>query len=136
MRKTFALITSLLGLLLAVSAMAAGCAPAREVKLGADANGREIDLKKGQVLVVSLEGNPTTGYTWEVQEPLDEQVLRQMGEAEFKAASDQLGAPGVLTFRFQAMGTGRTTLQLIYHRPWEEKGAKPLKTFSVQVVVR
>lgn len=38
----------LLGLLLAISAAAAGCAPARrEVKLGADANGKEIELKKG-----------------------------------------------------------------------------------------
>ena len=136
MRKTFAFITPLLGLLLAVSVAAGGCAPAREVKLGADASGKEIELQKGQVLVVSLEGNPTTGYTWEVQEPLDEQVLRQVGEAEFKAASERIGAPGVLTFRFEAVGAGRTTLQLIYHRPWEEKSAKPLKTFSVQVVVR
>jgi len=128
-------LAPLLGLLLAVSAIAAGCATAREIKLGADASGKEIELKKGQILAIVLESNPTTGYTWEVQGPLDEQVLRQMGEAEFKAASDQLGAPGVLTFRFQAMGTGRTTLQLVYHRPWEE-GVEPLKTFSIQVVVQ
>jgi len=120
---------------LALSAMAVGCAPAREVKLGTDANGREIEIKKGQPLAIALEGNPTTGYTWEVQEPLDEQVLRQVGEAEFKPESDQIGAPGVLTFRFEAVNAGCTILQLVYHRPWEED-VEPLEVFSVQVIVR
>lgn len=125
----------LLNLLLAVSVVTAGCAPAREVKLGADDSGKEIELKKGQILVIALEGNPSTGYTWEVKEPPDEQVLQQVGEAEFQAESDRIGAPGVLTFRFEAVNTGRTDLRLVYHRPWEED-VEPLETFSIQVVVR
>ena len=123
-----------LTLLLAALAMAAGCRPS-EVKVGADDNGREIELRKGQILVVTLEANPTTGYTWEVAEPLDEQILRPVGEVEFTPESDLVGAPGVQVLRFEAVKAGQTALELVYHRPWE-KGVEPLEAFSLQVAVR
>jgi inhibitor of cysteine peptidase len=86
------------------------------------------------MLVISLEGNPTTGYMWDVAE-LDDQVLRQIGETEFKPESDAIGAGGVQTLRFETVNSGQTTLKLVYHRPWEE-GVEPLETFTIQVVVR
>ena len=126
-----ALLTLLVALTLATS-----CSPQQqEVKATMDDNGREMQLKKGQTLVVTLEGNPTTGYSWEVAEPLDEQVLRQAGEPEFKAESDLVGAGGVQVLRFEAVNAGKMTLKLVYHRPWEE-GVDPLETYSIQVVVR
>jgi inhibitor of cysteine peptidase len=130
----FSLI-ALLTLLVALT-LAAGCRPQQqEVKASIDDAGREMQLKKGQTLVVTLEGNPTTGYSWEVAEPLDEQVLRQAGEAEFKQESEALGAGGVQILRFEAVNAGQITLKLVYHRPWEE-GVEPLETYSLQVVVR
>ncbi len=117
-----------------LAAAATGCRPS-EVKLGAEDSGREIELRKGQLLVITLEANPTTGYTWEVAEPLDEQILRPVGEVEFKPESDLVGAPGVQVLRFEAVKAGQTALKLVYHRPWEE-GVEPLETFSLQVVVR
>jgi inhibitor of cysteine peptidase len=128
-------LVALLTLLIALT-LATGCSPQQqEVKATIDDNGREMQLKKGQTLVVTLEGNPTTGYSWEVAEPLDEQVLRQAGEAEFKAESEALGAGGVQILRFEAVNAGQITLKLVYHRPWE-KGVEPLETYSLQVVVR
>ena len=125
------LFTLLLALIVAT-----GCSPQhQEVKATVDDNGREMQLKKGQTLVVTLEGNPTTGYSWEVAEPLDAQVLRQAGEAEFKAESEALGAGGVQILRFEAVTAGQITLKLVYHRPWE-KDVEPLETYSIQVVVR
>jgi len=122
--------------LLAALIVATGCSPQQqEVKATIDDAGREMQLKKGQTLVVTLEGNPTTGYSWEVAEPLDEQVLRQVGEAEFKAESAALGAGGVQILRFETVNAGQITLKLVYHRPWE-KGVEPLETYSLQVVVR
>jgi len=130
----FSLI-ALLTLLLALT-LATACSPQQqEVKATIDDAGREMQLKKGQTLVVTLEGNPTTGYSWEVAEPLDEQVLRQAGEAEFKQESEALGAGGVQILRFEAVNAGQITLKLVYHRPWEE-GVEPLETYSLQVVVR
>ena len=116
--------------------VATGCSPQQqEVKATVDDDGREKQLKKGQTLVVTLEGNPTTGYSWEVAEPHNTQVLRQAGEPEFKVESDLVGAAGVQILRFEAVNAGKTTLKLIYHRPWEE-GVDPLETYSIQVVVQ
>jgi inhibitor of cysteine peptidase len=125
----------------------AGCGPdadlpagatSEEVSLSAKDGGGQVEVDAGQILVLTLESNPTTGFSWEVVEAEDS-VLRQTGDAEFKEASEldaaPLGAGGVEVFRFEAVGAGETRLELIYHRPWEE-GVEPLETFSVQVVVR
>jgi inhibitor of cysteine peptidase len=128
-----------LGLLLLLSALIfSGCGPAGEVKLDASANGSQVELQKGQTLVITLESNPTTGFRWEVVE-LEESILRQMGEPEYKVSDPREppppGAGGWETWRFQAVTAGQTALKLVYHRPWEE-GEEPLETFSLQVVVR
>ena len=123
-------------ILLVALTLATACSPQQqEVKVTIDDAGREMQLKKGQPLVITLEGNPTTGYSWEVAEPLDEQVLRQAGEPEFKTESEALGAGGVQILRFEAVNAGTITLKLVYHRPWE-KDVEPLETYSIQVVVR
>ena len=128
-------LVALLTLLLAL-AVATACSPQQqEVQATIDDAGHEMQLKKGQSLVVTLEGNPTTGYSWEVTEPLDEQVLRQVGEPEFKAESDLVGAGGVQILRFEAVNAGKFTLKLVYRRSWE-KDVEPLETYSIQVVVR
>lgn len=126
-------IVMLFGLLL--TGLATGCRPPSEIKVEADDSGCEIELKKGQSLIITLEANPTTGYTWELAGPLDEQILRQVGEVEFTPESDLVGAPGVQILRFEAVSVGQTNLELVYHRPWEE-GVEPLETFSLPVVVR
>jgi C1A family cysteine protease/predicted secreted protein len=108
-----------------------------EVRLSAKDDSRQIELKEGQVLVISLESNPSTGYTWEIEEA-KETILRQTGKTEFKPESGPLGAPALLgapgkqILRFEAVAAGQTTLRLVYRRPWE-KGAKPAKAFSLQV---
>lgn len=111
----------------------AGCIT-KEVRLGVSDNGSQIKLNKGQMVVITLDANPTTGYTWELAEP-NMSVIRQVGEIEFQPESSALGAGGVQTLRFEAMNVGQTPLKLVYHRPWE-KDVKPLKTFSLQVVVQ
>jgi len=133
MKKVFT-IMALFGLLWAALTAMTACGPAKEVRLGADDDGRQVELEAGQTLAIGLESNPTTGYTWEVAE-LDEHILRQVGETEFEPESGAIGAGGVETLRFETVSAGQTALRLVYHRPWE-KDVEPLATFSVQVVVR
>jgi len=109
-----------------------------EVNVDENDDGSQVDLEQGQILVVTLESNPTTGYRWEVAE-IQESILEQMGEAEFKPSQTSeppvSGAGGWEIFRFKAISVGQMTLQLVYHVPWEE-GVEPINTFSLQVVVR
>lgn len=120
-------------LLLAVLVMMAGCSTLKEIKLGEADNGRQIALKKGQTMAITLKSNPSTGYSWRVAENKGN-VLLKMGEPEFKKQSDLIGAPGVLTIHFKAINVGQTTLNLIYHRPWE-KEMNPTEAFSLHIIV-
>jgi inhibitor of cysteine peptidase len=113
----------------------AGCgAPSGEVNVDVSHDGSQVDLDVGQILVVSLESNPTTGYRWEVDE-IDDEILRQEGEAEYEAESDLVGAGGVETFRFKAQASGEGEFKLVYRRSWEE-GVAPLEVFSIGVSVK
>ena len=109
-----------------------------EVNVDEGDAGSQVELEIDQILVVTLESNPTTGYRWE-QAETQEFILEQMGEAEFKPSDTGepplVGAGGWEIFRFKAISAGQMNLQLVYHRAWEE-GVEPLKTFSLQVVVR
>jgi len=91
-------------------------------------------MARGEVLIVSLEGNPTTGYIWEIN-TINERFIRPIGKAEFRSDSRLCGAPGINTFRFKAIRAGRTILRLVYHRPWE-RGVKPFETYYLQIEVR
>jgi predicted secreted protein len=112
--------------------------PVEPAEVNEDDDGGRVKLQLGQILVVTLESNPTTGYRWEQAENA-ESVLRQIGEAEFKPSETGdpplVGAGGWEILRFRASSAGQMTLQLVYHRPWEE-GVEPLKTFSLQIIVR
>ena len=90
------------------------------------------EISEGQVMVFSLDSNPSTGYLWETAE-MDGGILRQTGKVEFKQESELLGAPGKQILHFESIGTGQTNLKLIYHRPWEED-TEPNKTIHIQAV--
>jgi predicted secreted protein len=97
-------------------------------------NGQTVTVVGDQVLVVDLEGNPTTGYSWAVL-AVDGSILRQVGETEFEPYyPERIGSPGRQTLRFRATGEGTTTLSLAYRRSWE--AAPGLGTFSIHVQTR
>jgi inhibitor of cysteine peptidase len=96
--------------------------------------GKTVELKNGDDFVVTLEGNPTTGYTWEMA-PTENAIVQVVGEPGFQQDNNLLGSPGKITLHFKAIQAGEQTLTLIYHRPWE-KDTPPLQTFELTVVVK
>jgi inhibitor of cysteine peptidase len=99
--------------------------------LNATDNNTAINVTTGEFLVVTLEGNPTTGYTWEVEE-LNEQVLQQVGDIVSVPESDLMGAPSMQIATFEVVGAGDATIKMVYHRPWETD-VEPADTFTVTV---
>jgi len=134
MSKRFEACRNAITLLLAVLALAVSCGPFTETKLDINDNGSQVEIERGQVLAITLESNASTGYTWEVIE-LDDSILQQVGEPEFRIRSNRPGDPNDMTIRFEAVNTGQTTLKLLYHRRWEKEEA-PQEIFSIKVVVR
>jgi inhibitor of cysteine peptidase len=88
-----------------------------EVQIDGGAAGTTVTLDAGQTLRVELEGNPTTGYEWEVS-AVDEGVLRFI-DSDFDPDSDAEGSGGTVTLRFEAVGSGATLLELIERPSWE-----------------
>ena len=112
-------------------------AGSEEVNVNEQNDGGHIELEQGQILVVTLESNPTTGYSWQQAEN-QEPYLEQMGQPEFKSSQTggppMVGAGGWEIFRFKAISPGKMTLQLVYRRPWEE-GVEPVNNFSLNVLI-
>ena len=83
-----------------------------------DADNRsEIDLKQGGILKIVLEENATTGYAWEVDNQLPDQLIEVA--RDFKTGDqDGVGGSGkkILTYKVQKKGNG--VLKLKYLQPW------------------
>ncbi len=88
----------------------------RPVELAQEDSGGRRTLSVGDVLVVALAENPTTGYRWQAE--FDSDRL-QATEDRFEATSDLRGAPGSRYLAFRALAPGETRLRLVNCRAWE-----------------
>lgn len=111
-----------------------GCSESRAM-VGPEDAGGAVRVGIGQVLVVELESNPSTGYSWRAVEVPG--FLVQDGAAEFvsEGTGDVVGAGGMETWRFTAENAGTGTLRLEYARPWESD-APPIEVYEIEVTAR
>ncbi len=127
---------STLAIILAVFILATACSPqAASLALNAENNGSQVEVKAGGQIVITLDGNPSTGYSWEAKD-LDASMFELAGDPVFTSSNpDLVGSGGTITLTFKALKAGTSTLALVYHRPWET-GVEPINTFSVTVIVK
>ena len=104
------------------------------VSVSAEENGKTIYLSPAQILEVTLDSNPTTGYSWALSDG-STVPLSFAGEPEYIAPNDdRLGAGGIEVLRFDVADFGSGELQLDYVRSFE-KDAQPAETFHLNVIV-
>jgi len=129
-RKTLSLLT-----LAMVFILATACSSTKHANLTAADKGGQVDVKVGEQIVIKLDGNPSTGYTWEAKD-LDTSMFEQVGDTAFISSNPNLvGSGGTLTLTFKTLKAGTNTLTLVYHRPWETD-VDPIDTFAVTVTVK
>lgn len=113
-----------------------GCSTSQnEITLTDDDNGSMVTASLNQTIIITLPSNPSTGYSWNVFQ-IDSAQLNQVGETEFIPENEKplVGQGGAEKLQFLVIAEGKSTLILVYHRPWEE-GVEPLETFSIEIVV-
>ena len=91
---------------------------------------RENTINKGDIYTVTLNENPSTGYTWYVT---CSDGFEELSEKLIPSTSHLLGAAGTRELKFQAVNTGKQTIEAIYKRPWEKSPIKCLK-FELNVI--
>ena len=80
-------------------------------------NGDVVNATAGGKIVLSLGGNPSTGYHWEIK-TIDTSVLRAEGDPQFISESTAVGAPGVYVWTFDVLRADVSTqLALVYLDP-------------------
>ena len=99
----------------------------------ADAN-HKVRLEVGQELVLKLESNRSTGYSWSLTES-ENPVLTSLGKPTYKISRALPGAGGFETWRLRATKIGRETLRFEYRRPWEKK-VPPAKAVLCPIAVQ
>jgi inhibitor of cysteine peptidase len=126
--------------ILAIStvALAAGCASKKSVEpvavppagtrengvlvLSDADNNRSADLRVGERCKVGLPENPSTGYTWAIDET-DGRLLALNGTEYAEPTEGFIGARGRRIFTFTARQPGEVILRLKYWRFWDGEGS-------------
>ncbi|MBA4396564.1 MAG: hypothetical protein C0394_04165 [Syntrophus sp. (in: bacteria)] len=105
-----------------------GCSPEQ----GFSDPTRPVAVNAGQTFTLRLRSNPTTGYIWELAEPLKEGILSFIGREYQADKTDRVGAGGTEIWTFKSVGTGETRIKLKYIRPWE-KDTLPAQTAQFRI---
>jgi inhibitor of cysteine peptidase len=103
--------------------------PTPEVVLTDADAGAIVSVGVGTRIVVRLESNPSTGYSWVATPPSG--VLRAVGKDSTEPGeTGRVGVPGTQMFAYEVVAAGLERIELRYERSWERV---PVKSFSVTV---
>jgi inhibitor of cysteine peptidase len=100
-----------------------------------------ITVRVGERFVVGLQSNPTTGYSWQVDDASLGGIVQQVGSEYVPAQPAHPGGPPVAgaggkeCLTFEGIAVGTTTLALSYRRPFEPPTTPPVKTKQLTVTV-
>ena len=133
------LVALLVTCVAATSIVLASCTP-KPVELTAATSGGATQLQVGQKLQITLEANPTTGYSWVDKSDFGDGVLAAIGEPKYTASesggsSPVVGAGGSTLFVYEAKQAGEAQVKLEYVRPWET-GVPATEEFTQLVTVK
>ena len=79
---------------------------------------QELNAVVGDIANLSLDSNPTTGYSWMIKSLPNSLILVDSSYTAHETGL--IGSGGVHTYTFLGQRPGNTTLELIYGQPWNE----------------
>lgn len=95
--------------------------------------GSIIEAHQGDVIVIRLEENLTTGYGWEVK--TGGSVVELIESTYIEATEKALGRGGTRVLRFAARSPGSQEILLKLRRPWDPPD-RVLEHLDVTIRVR
>lgn len=103
------------------------------ISLDENNNGHDYSVNIGQEFFLSLPSNPSTGYGWDFDKSIDEELLELKVDKAFENETNgnAVGQEGRTYWKFKALQAGKAVIELGYARPWES--VPPDKTFKVTI---
>ena len=97
-------------------------------------HGKSIEAQVGDLITVSLDENPTTGFRWAIDKSDDDIVT--LSSSEYAAVSgSRVGRGGQRVMTFKARQAGAAAIQLKLWREWEGNQSVTQR-FAVKLLVR
>jgi inhibitor of cysteine peptidase len=100
-------------------------------------NGKTFKATVGEVITLSLEGNPTTGFNWQTT-AIQGNAVEAAGKPEYVPQPHPpgtVGTGGTFIWKFRAIKPGKAIVELEYVRPGE-KDIPPAETFTATFEVQ
>jgi predicted secreted protein len=90
-------------------------------------------IKVGKSITHELEGNPTTGYTWQYKAENPE-IVKITEEIVSENKDGMVGTPSKFKYKIEGAKAGSTQILFTYQRSWE-KNVAPAQTDTLTVNV-
>lgn len=99
-----------------------------QILIDQEDNNKTFDAKAGDVIIITVKENPSTGYRWIPQ--IDEEIIL-MEESKYRIdPGSRIGGGSARTFTFRVRAPGKTKIHLNLNREWE-KEKSPIDQFEV-----
>ena len=95
---------------------------------------KSIEVATGQEFAIELDANATTGYQWQLAEPLDKRIIELLSTEYRVSETGLIGAGGKEIWKFWAVDHGKAIISMKYIRAWE-KDVAPIKNIQFRVVI-
>ena len=89
--------------------------PAERFAFNETDDNKAVTLPAGSEIVISLDENPTTGYSWNVT---SSRGLSYVNDTFIPPKTDLVGAGGVHEWQYRAAEKGSAEFSAIYMQPW------------------
>ncbi|KLI00794.1 hypothetical protein AA984_02455 [Brevibacillus formosus] len=94
-----------------------------------------LQVQEGHLFTITLVANPSTGYQWDLSNPVDARFLSSHANHFVPPSSPaRMGQEGHQVMSFQALRRGMTSISLKYCRPWDSGDCGAFVFYVVTVV--
>lgn len=132
MKRFTSVFCFLLTSALVLAGCAGGTAATSQIKQYTEAT-TSIQAAAGEQFEIDLEGNPTTGYSWEKNEVYDKSMLELIQSKYSPSLPQKIGSGGAQQYIFKALKAGSTQVKMVYKRSWESTTSDKTLTFNVTI---
>jgi inhibitor of cysteine peptidase len=108
------------------------------VSVNASDSGGQVAMSVGDLLIVKLDSNKTTGYSWNLSAISNTSIMKKVSDEYItppQTDPPMAGRGGYEKWTFEAIAAGTANISMKYFQPWDTAAA-PAANFSITVNVK